>query len=166
MYTLLIIFIIMIVVSFICVFDSEENIPGRFFFSLISGGFLTIFCATIVLLVSSFLPSGELVNEYSLPLYSGFNDTRIEGHFYLLSGRVDEVDKVFYWYKDSGGAISKYEAPMYSSKFYEENRQDATMIVKKYGCKDNNRWYICPDIYEKYEFHIPHGSIYTGYNFK
>jgi hypothetical protein len=110
------------------------------------------------------------VSRYEFSLYSGFNDARIEGNFYLLTGSVNEEDRVFFWVEDeTTGAIHR-ESIKFTNQatFYEEDRKDGVLMRDVYKCPKNwfwTAWSFCRDT-SFYSFKIPQGSIFAGYAFK
>lgn len=152
-YYLMFIFIMFIVMLIMIIATSESN--------LLQGiGILVIFLVAIGGLI--FLDKCTVQEVVITPLYAGYNQGEINGSFFLGSGRVDEVDTVFYWVND-GGILTKHSVFMRDSKFIEDGKN----ILE-------STYYVCPKlgigvdrvVPESFLFHVPQNSIVNMYQFK
>jgi hypothetical protein len=98
--------------------------------------------------------------DYKVNLYAGSNGNEIQGRFYLMGGRIDEVDMVYYWVKTED-ILHKYSGKMSSSDFIEDGKN--YLQVKKTVC--TSKFYEAPGI-TGFEFHVPEGSVSNMYAFQ
>jgi hypothetical protein len=95
-------------------------------------------------------------------IYAGYNDSEINGHFFLASGRIDEADVVYYWINNSG-VKSKHSQPMDRSVFIEDGGE--YLLIKRNACHEGWRWFfVCTDVIA--EFHVPENSIRKMYQYQ
>jgi hypothetical protein len=96
-------------------------------------------------------------------LYAGYNDSEINGSFFLGTGHIDEQEMVYYWI-DENGVKSKHDQPMSMSVFIEDGKN---IMVEKYEiCPNNLQWlFIDPGLYQ-IEFHVPKNSIVQMYKYQ
>jgi uncharacterized membrane protein len=96
-------------------------------------------------------------------LYAGYNNSEIEGHFFLGSGSVNEKEMVYYW-ANNDGIKSKHSQEMSMSVFIEDGKN--IMVEKYHVCPDKLQWlFINPGLYQ-IEFHVPENSIVQMYQYQ
>lgn len=97
-----------------------------------------------------------------IDIYAGYNDSEISGRWFLLSGRVDEEDVVYYWVNDSG-VKSKHSQFMDDSVFIEDGGE--YLLLRREACPEGWRWlFYCDDVTA--EFHVPENSIIQMYRYQ
>lgn len=124
--------------------------------------------------VGDFIKTCQVSYQDTIPLYSGYTSPAISGHFFLGGGTISDKDVVYYWAVQPDGSYVQRHADVSQSKFFEENRQDGVLTIDHFECTGNN-WgmttflglfsVITPHD-PLYEFHVPVGSIFMGYQIK
>ena len=101
----------------------------------------------------------------SVELYAGYNNPQINGNFYLLSGTIEEEEYIFYWKKESDGAITRHKEPFWeNTRFFEKDIDYGVKNVYEIPCVSSN-WLICEKV-QTVEYIVPTGSIVSGYTFE
>lgn len=108
----------------------------------------------------------DVLKTERIDLYSGFNDNKMSGSYFLIAGSISENDTVYYWINEDG-LKTKHEVPMRDSSFIEDGGE--YLLKHRLTCRDNLIWlFLIPlnDPPYRYEFHVPEGSILNMYNYK
>lgn len=90
----------------------------------------------------------------------------IQGNFFLASGSVGTQQEYLYYYQlPSGGYKSGRMASSDNLTIFEENRSDGELVVLQpaFSFDWEWRWGIHKGG-ETYEFHVPKGSIFSGFH--
>ncbi len=98
----------------------------------------------------------DIPAEEVTPLYAGYNDSEINGTFFLGTGAVDEKEMVYYWVDDNGIKF-KQSLLMDKSVFIEDGQN--VLIKRYYDCPEKWSWLLTEINYGSYEFHVPENSI-------
>lgn len=158
--------VVFLVVFYLCVkndWDWGEAFPPAALSGL-TGAMISFF---IAVMVGIFVPTHFELEE-QLELVSASDGSSIEGHFFLGSGYVGDRQVYSYRYQlDDGGLIWDQVQNSPEVVVYEEEREDAVLLIYV-TVPDDERWYLVAvlvDSYRKYEFHVPKGSVLTGYVF-
>lgn len=96
-------------------------------------------------------------------IFAGYNDSSMNGRFFLGSGSVDEKDVVYYW-ANNNGVKTKHSQPMDKSVFIEDG--GGYVLLKSQTCKEGWDWFFLCDGFYQAEFHVPEGSIVQMYQYR
>ena len=138
-------------------------------------GFITfVVIAMIGLFSAGFIGSTLEVNRVvyeSKPLHNLYDDSRIEGGFFLGSGSVSEPDFYFYNYVTPDGLIKPAKMYKYTTELFVQQDEDGAKNprVEKsvLEFKDPQAWlWGFHDEDMKTIFHIPPGSIDSNFSVK
>lgn len=115
--------------------------------------------------LGSSVPTKDVVYA-STPLHNLYDDSAIQGGFFLGSGSVNEVEYYFYNAVTDRGfspqRIVKYNNGVYVREDEEINpRLD---VVCSEAIEPSHWGLVLPDCYKV--FHVPAGSVDTNYNVK
>ena len=142
--------------------DFMPNLPLSMLIFSVTGTIMAFFIAAMIGVYS---PQCNEVSTDTIKFYSGYTLENISGRFFILSGSITSDNYVYYWKEYPDGKKVQEKQPMDSSFFYEEDRKDGTMTVHNYYCGWSD-WGFTGRGGSTYEFHVPYGSIYTGYTIK
>lgn len=115
---------------------------------------------------SAILPSHSVANQPEY-LHNLHDQNNTEGRFFLGSGVVDNVTKLFYTYQNQDGSFSFDDITKKSVDVFEDNPEKPYLLV--YHVEFNQSWMSLLGFPKfssnpnKPEFHIPAGSIDNNY---
>ena len=96
------------------------------------GHFVAYLCITLVMLIADFAFTPiDHWNTSTHKLYGLGNNTTTNGRFILGSGRIGDVQYIFYNTKGKEGYIQTHKAPM--GECYFDNESDSTYLEYKEG---------------------------------
>ena len=96
------------------------------------GHFVAYLCITLVMLIADFAFTPiDHWNTSTHKLYGLGNNTATNGRFILGSGRIGDVQYIFYNTKGNEGYIQTHKAPM--GECYFDNESDSTYLEYKEG---------------------------------
>ena len=96
------------------------------------GHFVAYLCITLVMLIADFAFTPiDHWNTSTHKLYGLGNNTATNGRFILGSGRIGDVQYIFYNTKGMEGYIQTHKAPM--GECYFDNESDSTYLEYKEG---------------------------------
>lgn len=165
--------LIIIPISSIIVFLVKEHELwgldfGEYIISMFVG-FISFLITFLILLLTYGVAGSIADTNYELKstqkIYCLNDSTNINGKMYLFSGSIDEND-VYKMYVDNNGGKSLLKVDANNSIIYEDNKTE----IQTYECKFQNKYvvFILGEVTmfspNKYEIHIPKGSITTEYN--
>lgn len=136
-------------------YDWFDGVPV-FFLSIIGGAVVLFICAILI-------PSHvDLARENTTSLKALGTSSTQQGRFFLGSGYIDGKRVLNYIQQDTSGAIQVKHTDAEDALIFEGSDK-ATVTKKTYDF--NNGWILPWTIAskDKYEFHIPEGSVTESY---
>ena len=130
-------------------------------------GMVVMLIAVIVLaVISANMPTEQFVYE-SKPLHNLYDNSALEGQFFLGTGSINEEEYLFFNVIDQGGYIKPEKIAKYNSNVYikEDGNTDPRLdIVCERSIQHDAFLGLGVDRTNCINvFHIPEGSVNTGY---
>lgn len=91
----------------------------------------------------------------------------ISGNFFLGGGRIGDKQYYFYYEKLSNGSFTANKIDASGVAIYEEDRQDAVLLVYEVVLKNGWWWFVTYPSHDpdgSIQFYVPKGTIRRGFS--
>lgn len=162
MFTVILLALACYGISVAYLLSDNEGLPFSMGLSLLHALTGAMIGIATALILGAIFPLPEYVDKtYSQPVVAAALGDKIEGGFLVFR----EANYYSYFTKAEDGAISLRQVPVRDAVIYEDVETDAYIKVYDWKTRESN-WKFTPDSADdKYEFHVPAGSVTQSISF-
>lgn len=108
-------------------------------------------------------------DPYTFPIVAAADGSQTEGSLFLFGGTINEEPVYFFYRQGSDGSIRQGHVNTESSVIYEDTETEGYVVVNRYR-EHCTTWGCAVDLERdqrrnKYEIHVPPGSVKRQFNF-